>query len=165
MRRRYDDETGAWYENTGEGDDPAARFAQRVVSTLATDATSTFACDVDGDGDVDALGTNSNYDLVYWSENDGDQSFAVRFVDFGGADGASDVVAFDVDGDADVDVVSSSRDDDKVAWHENDGSQSFATQTISTTVGFAISVWAGDVNGDGAADVLAAAYGLAARTS
>ena len=58
-----------------------------------------------------------------------------------------------------MDVLSASGQDDKVAWYENNGSGGFGSQiVISNTTGFAYSVYAADLDGDGDLDVPIAAY-------
>ena len=76
------------------------------------------------------------------------------------ADAARAVFAADLDGDGDQDVVSASADDDKIAWYENtDGLGKFGPQrVISTAAGFAIAVFAADLDGDGDRDVLSASF-------
>jgi hypothetical protein len=71
-------------------------------------------------------------------------------------DAAKSVFAGDMDGDGDLDVLSASGQDDKIAWYENtDGAGSFGSQqVISAAADGAISVFAGDLDADGDADVL-----------
>ena len=44
---------------------------QQVVSTNANGATSVYAADVDGDGDIDVLSASLYDDKIAWYENDG----------------------------------------------------------------------------------------------
>lgn len=77
-------------------------------------------------------------------------------------DDARSVFACDIDGDGDTDVLSASTGDNKIAWYENlDGAGTFGPQrVISSTTPGAFWVFAGDLDGDGDNDVLAAAkYG------
>jgi hypothetical protein len=75
---------------------------------------------------------------------------------------ASDVFAIDINRDGDVDVLSTMsnfatdtvRD---VIWWENDGIESFTPHIIDTTLMYAWSVYATDIDGDEDVDVLAAA--------
>jgi hypothetical protein len=146
----------AWYENT----DGAGSFGpQQVISTAAQTASSVFAADVDGDGDLDALSGSWFDDKIAWYENtDGAGSFGTQQIISTAADGTYSVFAADVDGDGDLDVLSASDSDDKIAWYENtDGAGSFGTQQIISTAADGASwVFAANVDGDGDLDVLSA---------
>ncbi|KAH8066043.1 hypothetical protein JL722_438 [Aureococcus anophagefferens] len=146
----FRDDTVAWYENDG-----SQSFTERVITDSADSATSIYAIDVEGDGDVDVLSASCWDDTVAWYENDGSQSFAERIITTL-AGNAYSVFAIDVDGDGDVDALAASGDDDTVAWYENDGSQSFTERVITTLADFASSVFAIDVDGDGDVDALSA---------
>ena len=80
-----------------------------------------YAADLDGDGDVDVLGTAWNADDIAWWENDGDEDFTAHTLD-GDFDAAAWVYATDMDGDGDVDILGVAEyDDDNLVWWENDG--------------------------------------------
>ncbi|MGQ0700311.1 MAG: FG-GAP-like repeat-containing protein, partial [Panacagrimonas sp.] len=147
----------AWYENDGDALNPG--FTLRTISTTASQARSVFAADLDGDGDQDVLSASSNDNKIAWYENDGAPvpGFTLRTISTT-ASAAFSVYTADLDGDGDVDVLSASFADDKIAWYENDGGTDpgFTLRTISTTADFAVSVHAGDVDGDGDLDVLSA---------
>ena len=140
-------------------DPPAAASGvfggQSVISAAADHASSVFAADVDGDGDMDVLSASFNDDKIAWYENDGSQNFTPHTISTA-ADAARRVFAADMDGDGDLDVLSASSTDDKIAWYENDGSQNFTPHTISTAADGAFSVFAADLDGDGDMDVLSA---------
>ncbi|MEZ6124284.1 MAG: FG-GAP-like repeat-containing protein [Planctomycetaceae bacterium] len=115
---------------------PAARVGDfisgsQTISSAADGASSIFAADVDGDGDMDVLSASYRDDTIAWYENDGNQVFTKRLIS-NTADGAYSVFATDVDGDGDLDVLSASSNDDTIAWYENDGSQVFTERLIST---------------------------------
>ncbi|KAH8046927.1 dynein light chain binding protein [Aureococcus anophagefferens] len=140
----YTDDKLAWRENDGaESFTRSASFINRVITASADQATSIFAIDVDGDGDVDALSASSN-----------DDTHIITTL----ADAAFSVFAIDVDVDGDVDALSASFYDDTVAWHENDGSQSFTERVITTLAVQLRAVFAIDVDGDGDVDALSASY-------
>ena len=130
---------------------------QNTITAGADGATSVFAADVDGDGDLDILSASTEDDKIAWYENDGNGNFTEHTISTA-ADNARSVFAADVDGDGDIDVLSASFYDDKIAWYENDGSQNFTAHTISTAAAAAASVFAADVDGDGDLDVLSASY-------
>ena len=132
--------------------------ARRVTSDIRS-ATSVFAADLDGDGDLDALSASEGDGKIAWYENLGDATFAEQRVITTDADGAAKVSAADLDGDGDIDVLSASAWDDKIAWYENLGGGAFTAQRVITTnANHAISVYGADLDGDGDADVLSAAH-------
>ena len=112
------DDTVAWYENS---DGRGSFGPRRVISDLADVATSVFAADIDGDGDLDVLSTSIDDDKIAWYENtNGLGSFDHReFVLSLSSDRAWCVTAADFDGDGDPDALSASEGDDTIAWHEN----------------------------------------------
>ncbi len=114
----YDDKI-AWYENL----DGAGSFGpQQVITTLADNALSVFAADVDGDGDTDVLSASELDNKIAWYANDGASppTFTEQVISTT-ADDAHSVFATDLDGDGDTDVLSASNHDDKIAWYESDG--------------------------------------------
>jgi len=153
------DDKIAWYENM----DGAGSFgSQQVIATVPDGAWSVFAVDADGDGDLDVLSASEGSEIAWHENMDGAGSFGSRQVISTAASGCQSVFAADVDGDGDLDVLSASLLDDKIAWYENrtiHRSAVFPTQTtIGTTMDYARSVFAADVDGDGDVDVLAASY-------
>ncbi len=151
----FDDKI-AWYENTnGQG----SFGSQIIISDSADGASSIFAADIDGDGDLDVLSASWYDDMIAWYENtDGNGQFGEEKIITTQANLANAVHAEDLDGDGDIDVLSASGIDDKIAWYENlDGNGNFSgQQIISSTANNAWSVYADDIDGDGDMDVLAA---------
>jgi hypothetical protein len=152
----WDDDKIAWYENRG-GAPPT--FTGHVITTNADDASSVYAADVDGDGDLDVLSSSWNDNKIAWYENSGGASptFTSHVITTS-ADSAVSVYAVDLDDDGDLDVLSASWNDNNIAWYENDGgvSPTFTGHVISTNADYAVSVYAADVDGDGDTDVLSA---------
>ncbi|QIZ76862.1 FG-GAP-like repeat-containing protein [Ferrimonas lipolytica] len=157
----YDD-TIAWYE-TSIAEDGSVSFTAHDISTIAHDARSVFAADIDGDGDMDVLSASAGYDTIAWYETniaeDGSVSFTAHDISTN-AFGARSVFAADIDGDGDMDVLSASSRDNTIAWYETsiaeDGSVSFTAHDISTSADGASSVFAADIDDDGDIDVLSA---------
>ncbi|OQW99272.1 MAG: hypothetical protein BWK80_63235, partial [Desulfobacteraceae bacterium IS3] len=144
------------YENI---DGKGTFIEKQVITTDADGASSAIPADIDGDGDPDVVLASWNEDAIAWYENtDGKGNFGTEQIISVEADGASCVFAADVDGDGDIDVVSASAWDNKIAWYENtDGKGNFGSQKIiSTDANWALSVFAGDIDGDGDADVVSA---------
>ena len=94
---------------------PGTFGVRDAISTDVDGAFSVFACDVDGDGDVDVLSASHSDDRIAWYENNGSGSFGAHTISTA-ADLARSVFACDVDGDGDVDVLSASSNDDRIAW-------------------------------------------------
>jgi hypothetical protein len=146
----------AWYKNLNG----AGSFSgQLLITDLVDGATSVYAADLDGDGDIDVLSSSATGNKIAWYENlNGAGTFGGQVVISTQAGVAHSVFAADVDGDGDLDVLSASASDGKIAWYENtDGAGTFGTQRVITTLAaYAQSVTAGDLDGDGDLDVLSA---------
>lgn len=110
-------DTVAWHENDGAVD---PSFTERILTSGADGATSVYAADMDGDGDLDVLSAARGANTISWFANDGaaDPSFTRSIISFEPA-GPWSVFAADVDGDGDLDVLSASSDDSTIGWHEN----------------------------------------------
>jgi hypothetical protein len=158
----------AWWEN--ETIHRSAYYP--AAGEVAVDATfdgafGARAADIDGDGDLDALGAASAADDIAWFENtasDG-SAWTEHTVD-GEFDGAFSVCAADVDGDGDLDIVGAANTADDIAWWENvdlagpgtgDGS-AWTKHTVDWVFNGAIRVYAADIDDDGDLDILGAAY-------
>jgi hypothetical protein len=144
----------AWYVNDGSG-----HFgSQQVITREAVGASSVYAADLDGDGDLDVLSASS-WGGVAWYANKGLGHFGPQQVISTTAIWAESVYAADLDGDGDMDVLSVSSGDSKVAWYANDGSGHFGSQQVITAAAsWARSVRAADLDGDGDLDVVSVSY-------
>ena len=138
---------------------PVPFVTRPAISNGADEVWSTYAADIDSDGDLDALSASRMDDSIAWYENDaGDGTSWTERTISSDADDARSVFAADVDGDGDLDALSASRGDDAIAWYENetgDGT-SWTARTISSVADGASSVYAADVDGDGDLDALSA---------
>ncbi len=152
----YNDNKIAWYENI----DSLGSFSYfKLISGTAEGATSVFAADLDGDGDLDVLSTSASDHTVQWYENiDGNGLFGQGQVISDSAIGASAVFAADLDGDNDMDVIVGSAGNDKVVWFQNlnDTNLFGPEQILSSQAQNVSDVHAADIDGDGDMDVLSA---------
>jgi len=147
-----------WHINEG-GEAPT--FSTSVLVNDAFDARTVAIGDLDGDGDADILNASGGDDAIVWYRNDGAGSapFASFVID-AAASNAQDVAIADLDKDGDLDIAAASRDDNTVAWYQNNGQPSpmFTKRIITQDALFASAVAIGDLNDDGAIDIVSAAF-------
>ncbi len=154
------DDTVRWHENVG-GAPPS--FVEHVITSTANAARAVFACDIDGDMDMDIVSASVDDDTVAWYENIGGSppTFTERILTTT-ADAALSVHAADVDGDGDTDVLSASFFDNSVAWFDNQGGAvpTFFERALPVTFASPRSVLATDLDGDLDLDVVVTFQGL-----
>ncbi len=129
-------------------------FTKHIIDGSFDGAETVYACDVDGDSDIDIIG-GAEYDSISWWENDGTESFIRHIID-DGFDHTYSIYACDVDGDTDIDILGTATYADDIVWFENDGAESFTKHIIDENFDNACSVYACDVDGDTDIDVLGA---------
>lgn len=149
-------DTVAWHENT----DGLGSFALgQTITTAADDVFQVIAPDIDGDGDPDVAAVSTQDNTAAWYENtDGagsfgpEQSVAITGIPIS-------ISEADVDGDGDLDLFVAAYDSDVIQWRENtDGAGSFAFGgTVASGIDGPGSVFAADIDGDGAPDAVSAA--------
>ena len=150
----------SWHENT---DGQGTFGPQQTISTTATNPLSTYASDIDGDGDLDVISASNNTNNLAWYENtDGQGTFGSIQV-IGTAFGTSWLFPTDLDGDGDMDVLSATPGNDRViSWHENtDGQGTFGSRQV--LIGFSSGTFSfspADIDGDGDLDMLTATSGV-----
>ncbi len=118
--------------------------------------------DIDGDGDSDVLAAIAagNGEIRWWENVDGlGVTWLNHEVDIS-IDGARSVSTADIDGDGDADVLGAALYDDEISWWENvDGTgESWIKHVLHADYDGAYSVHAADIDGDGDADALGAAF-------
>ena len=132
----------------------------KVISTTASDVRSVYGADIDGDGDVDVLSASGDNKVILYENLDGEgASWEERVVSSAAGDPFYVRIA-DIDSDGDFDILSASRGDNKIVWYENVGNTTgpWLSHSISTSTPKALSIVAGDFNGDGLIDVLSASF-------
>lgn len=150
-----------WFRNLdGEGN-----FGMRQTIGGLTDAMYVTSGDLDGDGDIDVVGTSpfAPNDRLLWYENlDGKGTFGTANTITTTTQGQYTVVVADIDGDTDNDLVVVSRDDLALAWYENiDGQGAFGPSQVIisdyvTHRGLAIA----DIDDDNDLDIVAGTNNL-----
>lgn len=113
--------------------------------------------DLDRDGDLDVVATETSRDRVTWWENSaGDFSSWTEPTVATTMDGPSPLALADVDRDGDTDVIAATTLGDVIAWWANDGSGGgWAEQAIAVGVDGPRDLEVLDVDRDGDPDVLA----------
>ena len=143
----------AWFENTA-GDGTA--WTEHTIDGSFGGADAVATADVDGDGDLDALGAANSLSLVVWWENTaGDGTAWTEHTVDNAFTGASWVGGADVDGDGDLDVLGAGTGVG-LRWWENtlgDGT-AWSAQTLETPFAGATRIQAADIDGDGDLDLL-----------
>jgi hypothetical protein len=149
-----------WWEN--DGSDPPS-FTEHTIKGNFDGARSVFATDINGDGDIDVVGTAQTAGDILWWESDGNQppSFTEHVINNNLAN-AYNVYAANLDNDNDTDIVVavySSMGVDNITWWENtDGSGTNWTKHLIINDYFqATSVYAIDLDIDNDNDILAVA--------
>ncbi len=139
-----------------DGNENFTRF-----NIAGVNGTSAYPIDVDGDGDIDIVGTSESAALttIYanelsWFENDGSLNFTEHIID-NISRIQYDSYATDMDGDGDVDILMVGSLS-FVGWFENDGNQNFTEHEIGSSESQPTAIHAVDIDGDGDMDVISA---------
>ena len=152
------DEIAVWYN---EGKTPIA-WSKQTVKDAFDFAHEVYAHDLDSDGDTDILAASTNLHRISWWRNDGGKpiQWIEQIVDSAFVQAKSVRVA-DFDGDGRLDIVGAALGGNEVAWWRSDGDSPmrWTKFTIAGDFEGAHRVQAVDLDNDGDADVLAAAYG------
>lgn len=156
-----------WYESSG-GAQPV--FTERLLAGGLEGPRAAVAGDLDRDGDLDVFAVSDTDHKVMWYENNGARPpvFTPRQID----NNAGDAVAYprhiqgaDIDNDGDLDLIVAAQSSSTIAVYFNNGNRpaTFSRRIVAAhnpsgepKIQGVQHVWASDVNGDGAMDILAA---------
>ena len=123
-------------------------FEENIIDDAFDGAAFVYSEDVDGDGDMDVLGSAWGVDEVAWWENvDGSGTSWIKHSVDDNLNGTSCVYTEDVDDDGDMDVLASADPGNEIAWYENlDGAGStWMKRSVDPGFGGAHFVYPGDV--------------------
>ena len=148
-----------WWQNP-KGD--ANSWTRRYVAGSDGEVESVYPADLDGDGDVDLVGSIRNHDGLTWWENTNaaGTAWAKHVIDSSyTAEQVVDVA--DMDNDGDMDIAASARRINSIIWWENTNGKAteWAKHVMNQDFDGAFSAYAVDMNGDGNLDMLAVARG------
>ncbi|MCP4536105.1 MAG: choice-of-anchor D domain-containing protein, partial [Chloroflexi bacterium] len=119
------------------GDGDGMNWVTQMVDTAFGGASSVYAADIDGDGDLDVLGAaTSGNEIAWWENTSGDgTAWSKHSVDASFNDAYS-VYAADVDGDGDLDVLGAAYFANEIAWWENTSGDGTAWSKHSVDASF-----------------------------
>lgn len=146
-----------WFENA---DGLGLTWTEHEIETNFSGAKTADGADIDGDGDIDVIGSAFTADEICWFENiDGTgtswDDHAVNYVSF---DGAHSACAADIDADGYMDIVGCAASLNDITWWKNvDGSgTNWIEYNVDSAFNGARSVQSADIDGDGDYDIIAA---------
>lgn len=117
--------------------------------------------DINGDGHIDVAAARYEPGQVAWWENSGTDPIIWTQHSVGATQaGAQSVRCADFDRDGDTDLAAAAASVNKVLVYWNDGANplGWATQILDSTMTTPLSVWPGDIDGDGDQDIAAISW-------
>ena len=142
----------AWWESDG-GSPPEWVF--RLVDDDYDECQKLALADIDGDGDVDILGSSSSLtEITLWSSTGGGSPTFTRTTVIGDVVIPVTAEPVDIDGDGDLDVLALASLDEELFWMENCGGSppSWTKRLVDTPIS-PFSAAALDMDGDGDMDL------------
>ena len=151
------DDAITWWENT---DGVGETWTRHNVDDNFNGARHVCVIDIDGDSDLDIVGSADLANTIAWWENTGGlpQTWVKHVVD-SAFEGVNSVFPADFDGDGRPDLLAVADIGDEIAWWKNslDGSIIWERQTVRSNYDGAVSTYPIDMDGDKDLDILGAA--------
>lgn len=146
-----------WYENL---DGSGQIWSKNIIGTGFWGANSMDVADLDGDGDMDFVGTSGltsgvdaqDSDLTWFENTDGLGTQWTIHMLLDEDNSLSEAVTSDLDGDGDQDIAYSYSG--TFGWFENDGTGNFSQHIISAELYGPPNLDVGDIDGDGDKDIM-----------
>ena len=147
----------SWWRN--EGGNPI-NWTKIFIDDSFDGATSVYAVDIDGDTDIDVVGSawQAN-EIALWQNEGGNPPLWTKYTIKSDFEFAHEVYCHDLDRDGDIDIFGASSDDHQISWWRNDGGNPILwnEQVICNNFYGAKSVRIADIDNDGLLDVIGAA--------
>jgi len=153
----HDNEVAYW-ENNGE---LPFEWIKHSIDDAFTYPMDVICCDIEGDGDIDAVGAAwEQSEIALWKPSG---SYPIRWtkqIIKNNYPGAHEVYVCDFDKDGDMDVFGASAGLNRIDWWRNDGGQpiQWTEQTIAEQFGGARSMVVVDIDNDSDLDVIGASF-------
>lgn len=148
----------AWWRNDGGNPINWTKF---VIDDNFDGATSVFAVDIDGDHDVDVVGSAwQAQEISLWINTGGTPITWRKSIIKSGFDFAHEVYCYDLDKDGDMDIFGASSFDNQLVWWRNDEGDpiSWVEQVLSPDFIGAKSARVADFDNDSRLDVVGTAF-------
>ncbi len=153
------DDITCWLNSDGSG----TSWDEYTLEGDFSEANSVSSADIDGDGDMDVLGTANVDGIARWENSDTSpgMSWTMHPVD----DQISGVRcghSGDLDGDGDLDVLGAVYSGDNIIWWENSNGSgtSWTEHLVDDDFEWAVCIRSDDLDSDGDQDIIGSGHGL-----
>lgn len=151
----------AWWRN--DGGNPIV-WTKHLIRTAFTGGRSVHSADLDADGDADLVGTAWTHEVTWWRNEGGDPVQWTQQVIDANFNGGHFVWVADIDGNGHLDVLGAACNAGDVVWFGSDGGDPivWTRHVVDSNFPAVIEARPGDLDGDGALDILGTSYTLGA---
>ena len=145
----------SWFENI---DGKGLSWIERIIGNNINGAFSTYAIDIDRDGDLDVLGAAQvTHNIIYWENTRGNSTAWSKHIVDDNLGWARCVTAADIDNDGIPDIIGASGRDNMIAWYKKNGENWIKNIAVDNFVG-ANYIYPADLDKDGDIDIVGTAY-------
>jgi hypothetical protein len=149
-----------WWENAAQD---GSEWVEHVVDGGFDGAQSVFAADINGDESTEVVGAAyKKGEIAWWERSEDSGATWTKNLLTGELQGAYSVQAADINHDGAVDILAAAFESNEIVWWENpgEGNAEWIEHVLTVEFEGAYCVYAADLNGDEALDIVGAA-GLA----